>query len=99
MTPQDTHLLIGSLVFDGMDQIDVTGPFEVFSRLPSSTYRLYGTTTSPVRDMHVGVITSSLGSHGGTVCAMPTADAVDPPDGAFRARIALTLWQLSNSPD
>jgi hypothetical protein len=25
--------------------------------------------------------------------------AVDTPDGAFRARIALTLWQLSNSPD
>ncbi len=24
--------------------------------------------------------------------------AVDTPDGAFRARIALTLWQLSNSP-
>ncbi|HEY0466077.1 MAG TPA: hypothetical protein VGC79_17825, partial [Polyangiaceae bacterium] len=29
----------------------------------------------PVRDMHLGVITSSLGSHGGTVCATPlTAD-------------------------
>ena len=25
--------------------------------------------------------------------------AVDTPDGAFHARIALTLWQLSNSPD
>jgi cyclohexyl-isocyanide hydratase len=26
-------------------------PFEVFSRLPNSTYRLYGTTTSPLRDI------------------------------------------------
>jgi cyclohexyl-isocyanide hydratase len=37
---------------EDIDQIDVTGPFEVFSRLPNSTYRLYGTTTSPLRDGH-----------------------------------------------
>ena len=27
--PQDRHLAIGSLVFDGIDQIDLTGSFEV----------------------------------------------------------------------
>ena len=43
MLPNDTHLEIGSLVFDGMDQIDLTGPFEILSRIPNSTYRLYGT--------------------------------------------------------
>jgi cyclohexyl-isocyanide hydratase len=43
MLPNETHLQIGSLVFDGMDQIDLTGPFEVLSRIPNSTYRLYGT--------------------------------------------------------
>jgi len=32
----------------------------------------------PVLDMHVGVITSSLGSHGGNVCSAPAADDVDP---------------------
>jgi hypothetical protein len=26
MIPDDTHLLIGSLMFEGMDQIDLTGP-------------------------------------------------------------------------
>ncbi len=51
MIPNDTHLEIGSLVFDGMDQIDLTGPFEVLSRIPNSTYRLYGKTAGAVRDI------------------------------------------------
>ena len=51
MIPNDTHLEIGSLVFEGMDQIDLTGPFEVLSRIPNSTYRLYGKTTDAVRDI------------------------------------------------
>jgi cyclohexyl-isocyanide hydratase len=34
-----------------MDQIDLTGPFEVLSRIPNSTYRLYGMTASAVRDV------------------------------------------------
>jgi cyclohexyl-isocyanide hydratase len=50
--PNHIHLQIGSLLFDGIDQIDVTGPYEVFSRLPNSTYRLFATTAAPVRDMH-----------------------------------------------
>jgi cyclohexyl-isocyanide hydratase len=48
--PPDTHLQIGSLLFEGVDQIDLTGPFEVFSRIPNSTYRVFGKTTAPVRD-------------------------------------------------
>ena len=52
MTPLDTHLLIGSLMFEEMDQIDLTGPFEVLSRVPNSTYRTYAKTASPVRDLH-----------------------------------------------
>jgi cyclohexyl-isocyanide hydratase len=35
----DTHLLIGALMFEGMDQIDLTGPFEVLSRVPNSTFK------------------------------------------------------------
>ena len=34
-----------------MDQIDLTGPFEVLSRIPNSTYRIFGKTTAPVRDL------------------------------------------------
>jgi cyclohexyl-isocyanide hydratase len=51
MIPHDTHLQIGSLLFEGLDQIDLTGPFEVLSRIPNSTYRLYGKTAEPVRDL------------------------------------------------
>lgn len=51
MVPQDTHLHIGSLLFEGVDQIDLTGPFEVLSRIPNATYRIYGKTAAPVRDL------------------------------------------------
>jgi cyclohexyl-isocyanide hydratase len=51
MIPHDTHLHIGSLVFEGVDQIDLTGPFEVLSRIPNATYRIYGKTALAVRDL------------------------------------------------
>jgi cyclohexyl-isocyanide hydratase len=51
MIRHDTHLHIGSLLFEGVDQIDLTGPFEVLSRIPNATYRIYGKTASPVRDL------------------------------------------------
>ena len=51
MIPHDTHLHIGSLVFEGIDQIDLTGPFEVLSRIPNATYRIYGKAAAPVRDL------------------------------------------------
>lgn len=51
MIPHDTHLQIGSLLFEGIDQIDLTGPFEVLSRIPNATYRIYGKTIAPVRDL------------------------------------------------
>jgi cyclohexyl-isocyanide hydratase len=51
MIPVDVHLEIGSLLFDELDQIDLTGPFEVLSRIPNATYRIYGKTLDPVRDI------------------------------------------------
>ena len=51
MIRHDTHLHIGSLLFEGVDQIDLTGPFEVLSRIPNATYRIYGKAAAPVRDM------------------------------------------------
>ena len=52
MIPNDTHLQIGSLLFEGLDQTDLTGPFEVLSRLPNATHRIYGKTPDMVRDMN-----------------------------------------------
>jgi cyclohexyl-isocyanide hydratase len=46
-----SHLQIGSLIFDDLDQVDLTGPHEVLSRLPDSTYRIYGASLAPARDM------------------------------------------------
>jgi cyclohexyl-isocyanide hydratase len=51
MLASDTHLTIGSLLFEGIDQIDLTGPFEVLSRIPNASYRLYGKTAGAVRDV------------------------------------------------
>ena len=48
--PNVPRLAVGSLVFDDLDQIDLTGPFEVLSRLPGATHKLYARTLHPVRD-------------------------------------------------
>lgn len=50
MIPHDIHLFIGSLLFEGIDQIDLTGPFEVLSRIPNATYHIYGKAAAPVCD-------------------------------------------------
>jgi cyclohexyl-isocyanide hydratase len=51
MIDNGRHINIGSLLFEGLDQIDLTGPFEVLSRLPNSTYRVYAKTLAPIRDV------------------------------------------------
>jgi cyclohexyl-isocyanide hydratase len=51
MIPETVHLNIGSLLFEELDQIDLTGPFEVLSRLPNSTHRIYAKSMDPVRDV------------------------------------------------
>ena len=67
---------IGSLVFDDMDQIDFTGPFEVLSRLPGSTYRVYGLTGSPVRDVRGLTITPDA-----AIADAPALDVLHVPGG------------------
>lgn len=45
-------LQIGAIVFPRMDQIDFTGPFEVLSQLPNSTFHIAWKEKTPVRDYH-----------------------------------------------
>jgi cyclohexyl-isocyanide hydratase len=52
MIDPERHLQIGSLLFEGLDQIDLTGPFEVLSRIPNSTYRIYAKDLEPMRDVN-----------------------------------------------
>lgn len=45
-------LQIGMMMYDGFDQLDLTGPFEVFSTLPHTNIHLVASTKDPVRDFH-----------------------------------------------
>jgi cyclohexyl-isocyanide hydratase len=76
MISPDRHLEIGSLLFDRLDQIDLTGPFEVFSRLPNSTCRIYAKTQGPVRDMGGLLLTPDA-----TLSVAPQLDVLHVPGG------------------
>src|ERR1700756_5206532 len=76
MIPHDVRLQIGSLVFEGLDQIDLTGPFEVLSRIPNSTYRLYGKTAGSVRDVRGLRLTPDA-----TLAEAPPLDVLHVPGG------------------
>jgi cyclohexyl-isocyanide hydratase len=76
MFPHDVHLQIGSLLFEGVDQIDLTGPFEVLSRIPNSTYRIYGKTARPVRDIKGLRLTPDA-----TLAEAPPLDVLHVPGG------------------
>ena len=53
-------LVIGCLVFERMDQIDFTGPFEVLSRLPKAVIHVIGKEAVPVRDVKGLIITPEI---------------------------------------
>lgn len=76
MVPHETHLQIGSLLFEGLDQIDLTGPFEVLSRIPNSTYRIYGKAADPVRDLKGLRLTPDAG-----LADAPPLDVLHVPGG------------------
>ena len=44
-------LSVDCIVFERMDQIDFTGPFEVLSRMPGTTVPIIGKELAPVRDV------------------------------------------------
>ena len=76
MIPPDTHLTIGSLLFEGVDQIDLTGPFEVLSRIPNATYRIYAKTDGTVRDLKGLRLTPDA-----TLADAPQLDVLHVPGG------------------
>jgi len=49
-TRPSTQLQIGSLIFPEIDQIDFTGPFEVFSRIPNAICLTIAKGRGPLRD-------------------------------------------------
>ena len=76
MIDPDRHLQIGSLLFEDLDQIDLTGPFEVLSRIPNSTCRIYAESTALVKD-NAGL---QLAAHADLASA-PRLDVLHVPGG------------------
>jgi len=60
LTENEAKLRIGAIVFPRMDQMDVTGPFEVLSRIPGATFNLCWKEVTPVHDMNGFSITPDM---------------------------------------
>lgn len=50
LVPADRHLRVGAVIFPRLDQIDLTGPFAVLSRLPNASVQLLWKDTALLRD-------------------------------------------------
>jgi cyclohexyl-isocyanide hydratase len=74
--PPTKTLIIGGLVFEEMDQADLTGPFEVLSRLPDSLFHVIGKTKAPVRDVKGLILTPGL-----SLSEAPQLDVMLVPGG------------------
>jgi cyclohexyl-isocyanide hydratase len=55
MSEPSPHLHIGAIIYPQIDQADFTGPFEVLSRIPNSTFHVLWKEITPVVD-HKGLI-------------------------------------------
>jgi cyclohexyl-isocyanide hydratase len=74
--PENVHLNIGSLLFENLDQIDLTGPYEVLSNIPNATHRIYAKSTQPVRDvMGLRIVPDA------TLAEAPQLDILHVPGG------------------
>ena len=71
------HLQIGAILFPQIDQADFTGPFEVLSRVPDTTFHIIGRDLSPVRDVHGLVLTPQT-----TFADAPPLEVLLVPGGA-----------------
>lgn len=87
----DQPLQIGALLFEGIDQIDLTGPFEVFTRLANAEVRLYGLSEAPVRDAGGLLLTPDA-----ALAEAPQVDVLHVPGGpgqeALMRNEAVLAW-------
>jgi cyclohexyl-isocyanide hydratase len=70
------HLHIGALLFERMDQIDFTGPFEVLSKIPNSSFHVIGKDKTPIRDVQGLILTPEE-----TLSEAPELDVLVVPGG------------------
>ena len=77
MTDFHQTIQIGAIVFPRMDQADLTGPFEVLSRIPGSSFHILAKDLSSVRDVHGFIITPEK-----TLAEAPQLDVLVVPGGS-----------------
>jgi len=77
IVPDNVHLHIGGLLFPELDQADFTGPFEVLSRIPNSTFHTLAKSKQPVRDAKGFILTPEK-----TLSESPRLDLLLVPGGA-----------------
>ena len=71
-----TPMHIGGLIFPRVDQLDFTGPFEVLSRVPDSTFHVLWKDKVPVRDVRGLILTPDM-----TFAEAPALDVLLVPGG------------------
>ena len=81
-TNMANHLNIGALIYPEMDQIDFTGPFEVLSRLPDSTFHILWKEKKPLRDLRGLILTPET-----TLEEAPLLDVLIVPGGHGQQRL------------
>jgi len=77
IVPDETHLQIGGILFPELDQADFTGPFEVLSRIPNSSFHVLAKNKHPVRDAKGLLLTPEK-----TLPESPALDVLLVPGGA-----------------
>lgn len=83
-----TSLSVGILLFDGVTQLDFTGPYEVLARMPGTHVSLLAPTLEPVRTEWGLTITPDL-----MLSAAPQLDVICVP-GGWGVNAALTNEEL-----
>jgi cyclohexyl-isocyanide hydratase len=77
IVPDIVHLHIGGIIFPELDQADFTGPFEVLSRIPNSTFHILAKSKQPVRDAKGLILTPEK-----VLADSPQLDLLLVPGGA-----------------
>src|SRR5215469_7475380 len=72
----NNHLHIGAIIFPRLDQSDFTGPFEVLSRIPDSTFHIIAKEKEPIADIRGLVLTPEK-----TFSESPPLDVLIVPGG------------------
>ena len=70
------HLHLAAILFPQIDQTDFTGPFEVLSRIPDSTFHIAWKEKTPIRDIRGLILTPEE-----TLAEVPQLDLLVVPGG------------------